>query len=168
VAVDAVRRLAPARPELRLLIAGSGPYEAGVRTLAASAPDNVVLAGHRGDVMEVLDASDVLIQPSRFDAFPTSLLEAMAASVPIVATGVGGILEILTSETGRLLPSPPAADTLAAAIAELAERPDERVRIARAARSRFSAEFSAESWARRLRAVYERMLSTGANSRPIC
>ncbi len=162
VAVDAVRRLAPDLPRIRLVIAGSGPFEPGVRELAASAAENVVLAGHRGDVMEVLDGSDLLIQPSRFDAFPTSLLEAMAASLPIVATGVDGILEILTPETGRLLPSPPRGDQLADAIRELAERPDERARLARAARARFADEFSAVSWARRLRELYERVLSTGA------
>ena len=68
----------------------------------------VVLTGLRPDVMRVLDAADVLLQPSRHEAFPTSLIEAMAARVPVIASDTGGIPEIVESgENGT--PDPRAA-----------------------------------------------------------
>ena len=68
------------------------------------------MLGHRDDVMDLLDAADVLVHPSSIDAFPTALIEAMAASVPVVATNVGGIPEIvMAGETGQLVGAPPDA-----------------------------------------------------------
>ena len=57
--------------------------------------DQALMIGHRGDIPDVLDATDVLIHPAYADAFPTVLLEAMSSSVPVVATAVGGIPEIV-------------------------------------------------------------------------
>ena len=97
---------------------------AAARQHAARLGEGAVLTGHREDVMELLDATDVLIHPSRFDAFPTTLLEAMAASVPIVATDVGGIPEIvLGGQTGVLVGPPPTGEAFAAAVAPLLDDP---------------------------------------------
>src|SRR5581483_12011893 len=91
-------------PRVRLVVAGDGPTRAQVRSLARPLGEGAVLTGHRTDVMALLDATDVLIHPSFADAFPTSLIEAGAASVPVVATRVGGIPEIVESgRTGTLL-----------------------------------------------------------------
>ena len=54
-----------------------------------------MLAGHRDDVMAVLDAADVFLHPTRADVFPTVLLEALAAGTPIVASRVEGVPEIV-------------------------------------------------------------------------
>jgi glycosyltransferase involved in cell wall biosynthesis len=159
-AVDAVERLRGRFPNLRLLIVGDGPSEQAIRQDAARLGEAAVLTGHREDVMELLDATDVLVHPSRFDAFPTTLLEAMAASVPIVATEVGGIPEIvLRDETGVLVAPPPTGEAFAAATGPLLDDASRRDRLGRAGRRRFEVEFSAESWARRLRAVYDKVLS---------
>ena len=77
------------------------------------------MAGMRHDVMRVFDAADVCLQPSRTDAFPTTLIEAMAASVPVLATAVDGIPEIVTAgETGVLVPAPPRAQSFADALTD--------------------------------------------------
>ena len=91
MAAAAIRELAVDHPRLRLVVMGDGPDRAEVAELLRPIGERVVLTGHRDDVMDVLDASDVLIHPSRVDAFPTALLEAAAASRPVVATNVGGI-----------------------------------------------------------------------------
>jgi glycosyltransferase involved in cell wall biosynthesis len=159
-AIDAVALLRDRFPNARLVIAGDGPHEQVVRRHAARLGDTVVLAGHREDAMELLDATDVLVQPSHFDAFPTTLLEAMAASVPVVATGVGGIVEIMEADvTGILLPPPPSAAGLAGALAPLLESKVLRTRLGLAGRARYESEFTAEAWARRVRAVYDRVLT---------
>ena len=159
-AIDAVSLLTGRFPQLRLVIAGDGPHQEAVRDHASRVGNAVVLAGHREDVMELLDATDILIHPSHFDAFPTSLLEAMAASVPIVATGVGGMLEIVAADvTGMLVDPPPSGKAFARALDPLLGDRDLRMRLGEAARLRYEREFGAEPWAWRVRDVYDRVLS---------
>ncbi len=156
VAVAAVEHVRRALPAARLLIAGDGPARDEVARLAAPLGDGAVLAGHRDDVMAVLDAADVLVHPSRADAFPTVLLEALAAGLPVVATAVGGIPEIVEDgRTGVLVPPPPGGRAFAEPLARLLRDGELRRALGRRAQERFAAEFTAERWARRLRAVYD-------------
>jgi len=158
--IDAVALLRDRFPAARLVIAGDGPHEGAVRNHAAAHGDAVLLAGHREDVMELLDATDVLIHPSHFDAFPTTVLEAMAASVPVVAAEVGGIPEIVEPDvTGVLVAPPPTASAFSAALAPLLDDVALRRRLGAAGRVRFEREFSADAWARRVRAVYDGVLT---------
>jgi glycosyltransferase involved in cell wall biosynthesis len=158
--IDAVATLADRFGGVRLVIAGDGPHEDAVRRHASALGSRVVLAGHREDVMDLLDASDVLIHPSHFDAFPTSVLEAMAASVPVVTTATGGMLEMIEDGVeGILVPPPPTAEAFARALATVLERPELRARLAAGARARYDREFTGEAWAHRIRAVYDRVLS---------
>ena len=153
-AVEHVRRSAPA---VRLLIVGDGPAHADVASLAGRLGDGSLMAGHRDDVMAVLDAADVLLHPSRFDAFPTVLLEGLAAGVPIVAAAVGGVPEIVEDGRSGLLVRPPlTGDAFAAPLARLIGDRALRRAFSDHGRERFAAQFTAERWAGRLRAVYER------------
>lgn len=159
VAFEAVRALREDHPELRLLVVGDGPAAERIRHQSRGFEEEVVFAGHRDDVMRVLDASDILLHPSRVDAFPTALLEAMAASVPVVATDVGGIPEIVDDgRTGLLLEAPPDSGVVARVLGELAGDPERRRDLGSAGRARFEAEFAAERWAARMRALYESAL----------
>jgi glycosyltransferase involved in cell wall biosynthesis len=162
VALEAVRRLVARVPRVRLVVAGDGPTAAEVSRMAAPLGDAVVLTGYRDDVMELLDATDVLIHPSRTEAFPTALLEAMAARVPVVATAVGGIPEIVADhQTGLLVDAPPDAGRFVDAVLTLAADADLRRRLGEAGRRRFEDEFTAERWAHRVRAQYDAVLDRG-------
>jgi glycosyltransferase involved in cell wall biosynthesis len=146
-------------PGVRLLVVGDGPGRAEVERAAAALGDRVVLAGYRADVMAMLDAVDILVNPSRSDAFPSALLEAMAAGVPVVASAVGGIPEMVDDGvTGLLVDSPPRPDAVAEAVGRLAEDPELRRRLGAGARDRFEARFSADRWAARLRELYEQVV----------
>jgi glycosyltransferase involved in cell wall biosynthesis len=142
-------------PRVKLVVCGDGPDRAAIERELAPLGDAVVMAGHRTDVMRVLDAADVLLHPTREDAFPTTLLEAAAAGVPVVATAVGGVPEIVTPDTGRLVPAPPQPADVARALGELLGDDALRARMGAAARERFAKEFTARAWAQRLRALYE-------------
>lgn len=152
-ALEAVRLLQDRHPRLRLLIVGDGPLR---DRLAAQAPSPAVrLLGHRSDVMQVLDACDVVLHPSVHDAFPTTLLEAMAASVPVVASAVGGIPEIVVDgRTGCLVPAPVESPALAAALEPLLVDADLRRRMGAAGLARYRDLFTAEQWAGRLGRLY--------------
>ena len=164
-AIAAVRALRARHPQLRLLIMGTGPARPEIERLAGPLGPAAVLTGHRADVMRVLDAVDVVVHPSRVDAFPTALLEAMAAGVPVVATAVGGIPEIVEPRrTGILIDAPPRVDALTQALEALVADPALRRRLGEAGRERRAREFTAERWARRTRAVYEAALGRGAGA----
>jgi glycosyltransferase involved in cell wall biosynthesis len=146
-------------PGLHLLIVGDGPARSRLEALAAPHSGTITLAGHRDDVMEVLDASDVLLHPSRIDAFPGALLEAMAAGVPVVATAVGGIPEIVEhGRTGLLVSPPPVPARFEEALAPLLADPGLRADLGREGRRRFERHFSVERWVERLRDLYEQVL----------
>ncbi len=160
VAVAAVEALRERWPGLRLLILGEGPHRPAVERMAEPLGDRVVLAGQRDDVMDVLDATDVLLHPTRIDALPTALIEAAAAGVPVVSTRVGGVPEIVVDGvTGVLVEPPPAATAVAHAIGTLLEDPARRTAMGAAARRTFDERFTAEAWAHRLRALYEEALA---------
>jgi glycosyltransferase involved in cell wall biosynthesis len=159
VAFAAVAGLIERFPALRLLVVGDGPLRAEVARAARPLADRALLTGHRDDVMAVLDATDVLLHPSRHDALPTSIIEAMACSVPVVATDVGGIPELVTGGvSGVLVGAPPVASALAGELAILLRDPGRRRALAAAARERFEREFTAAAWVRRVRAVYDAVL----------
>jgi glycosyltransferase involved in cell wall biosynthesis len=158
-AAAAVALLRERHPELRLVVAGDGPARAEAERALVPLGEGGILLGHRSDVMAVLDSADVLVHPSDADAFPTALIEAMAASLPVVATRVGGIPEIVVDgETGALVPAPARADRLAAALEPLVADAQLRARMGAAGRERYEREFTVETWARRTRALYDRVL----------
>ena len=139
-----------------LMIVGDGSMREEWQRLARERgiADRVRWAGFRRDVPELLAGCDVMVHPSLDDAFPTVLLEASAASLPIVASNLGGIPEIvIPGETGALVPKGD-ADALARAVnAMLGDRASmERMRVA--ARKRARELFSTEAWIERLKAVY--------------
>lgn len=161
VAVAAVGELLTSVPNVRLLIVGDGPLRAEVARAASALGRRALLTGYRADVMAVLDAADVLMHPSCHDAFPTTIIEAMAAATPVVATRVGGIPELVDDGVSAvLIPAPPTAPELAAGLGELLRDPQRRRRLAAAARVRFEQEFTADRWAVRMGELYRSALSS--------
>jgi glycosyltransferase involved in cell wall biosynthesis len=160
VAIAAVAQLRERFPQLRLLIAGQGPRAEQIARLAAPLGDTVVLAGRRTDVARVFDALDVCLHPSLLDAFPTTLIEALAAYVPVVATAIGGIPEIIDDgRTGVLVPAPPTAEAVATALAALLEEPARRVSLAESGRRDYLERFTAGPWVEQTRDVYDAVLA---------
>jgi glycosyltransferase involved in cell wall biosynthesis len=159
IAFDAVAHLRERHPGLRLLVVGDGPARRSIEALAQPLGDAVVFAGFRGDVVDILAASDALLLPTRMDAFPTSLLEAASVGLPVVATAVGGIPEIVDDgRTGLLIDSPPTSAAIGRAVGRLLDDPALRRRLGSAARERFQTCFTADHWALRCRQIYDEIL----------
>ena len=167
VAIAAVRALRRRFPRLRLLIVGEGDLAGELAAAASDSDGAIVLAGLRRDVMRVLDAADVLLHPSRADAYPTTLLEAMAASVPVLATAVGGIPEIVEhGVNGILVGAPPQGGEVATALGRLLADAPGRRELARAGRERYEREFTALPWVTRTRTLYDAVLRERAHRAP--
>ena len=108
------------------------------------------------DVRPYLAGSDLLLMPSEEESFCVAALEAMSCGVPVVATRVGGVPElVLDDESGRLVPAE-RPDRLAAALLDLLADAEARVRFAAAGRERVQAEFSFAGQMERLASVYAR------------
>lgn len=167
VVLRAFALLARRRPDLRLLVAGEGALrgrlEQQARDLGVDA--QVRWLGLRRDVADLLAASDIVVLASRQDAFPTVLLEAMAAARPVAATRVGGIPEIVAEgETGVLVEAGD-PEALAEAVDGLLRDPDRAAALGRAGRCRARTHFSTALWTQRLLALYERIAEGGAPAR---
>ncbi|MFL5892915.1 MAG: glycosyltransferase family 4 protein [Solirubrobacterales bacterium] len=166
IAVAAVSELASEFPDIRLLVVGDGPDRGAVERAAARLGERALVVGHRGDVPDVLDASDVLIHPAYADAFPTVLLEAMSCSVPVAASSVGGIPEIVVDdETGILFAAPPRAENLASSLRPLLVDQALRRRLGEAGRRRFETNFTTDSWIEGTLPAYESALAAARKSR---
>jgi glycosyltransferase involved in cell wall biosynthesis len=128
----------------RLRIAGDGPERAALATeVARLGLDRVVeLLGTRSDVDDLLAAADLFVLSSDSEGLPMSVLEAMAAGLPVVASAVGGVPElVLDGETGALVP-PRDSAALAGAIRRIVADPALRDRLGEAGRRRVEREFS--------------------------
>ncbi len=160
VAVSAFRQLMDEFPTLKLLIVGRGREQNEIARMTADLRGRVAMIGHRLDVMRCFDAFDLCLHPSRMEALPSTLIEAMAASVPVVATNVGGIPEIVVDGvTGVLVPAPPSPGSLAAALRQLLPDDARRRAMGCAARTVYDERFTVGPWIQRTRALYEVVLA---------
>jgi glycosyltransferase involved in cell wall biosynthesis len=130
-------RRARGEPEVTGVWVGDGELAERVRDQASRLPGvRVVLAGERADVLDILPGFDVFASASRYEGLPTAVVEAMICGVPVVATAVNAVPDLVVpGETGLLVP-PGRPARLAAAIRHLLGSPATAARMAAAARDR--------------------------------
>jgi glycosyltransferase involved in cell wall biosynthesis len=138
--LEVARRLETSHPQAHFIVVGTGALEAQLRD-AARSHRNVTVLGTRRDIPAILAASDLLLLPSRSEALPLVAMEAMAMQLPVVAYDVGGVNELVTASTGRLVPAGDVA-ALTAAVAGLVDAEWVRRGLGRAARARVLESFT--------------------------
>jgi sugar transferase (PEP-CTERM/EpsH1 system associated) len=163
----AMARLVALRDDVRLVIAGdgprSGPIDEQVRDLGLER--HVLRLGRRGDVPRLLGAADVALLTSRSEGIPLALIEAMAAGLPVVATRVGGVPEVVEEgRTGVLVPAGDDA-ALAARLASLAADPQNRAALGRGGRRRAFEQFGEDPMIASYDRAYRAMLGLPAPRR---
>ena len=158
VLLRAAARLASEDPGLRFAIFGDGPERGRLESRAAQLgiADRVDFPGYVAKA-EALGRLAVFVVSSYVESGPLTLLEAMAAGVPVVSTKVGAVSEIVTPGTAQLVPIQDDA-ALAEAIARLIADPALRKRQARAARERVLDRFTMKACAEETLGLYERLL----------
>lgn len=172
VLLEALAELVPAggessgRGDLHLLLVGEGPERGALAKQARSLglAERVHFAGRRDreEVAALLHIAAVFVLPSYYEGFGIAVLEAQAAGVPVVASDVGGVREVLAGgRTGLLVPAgDPRA--LARAVGRVLEDRALARRLARAARKRVTEEFTVERMVERYREVYRKALRLAA------
>jgi glycosyltransferase involved in cell wall biosynthesis len=148
-------------PEAQFVLVGDGPergaLEAQVATLGLR--DRVQFLGYRSDIPELLAACDLFVLPSLYEGLPLSILEAMAAGKPVIATAIGGTDEVIVPDCSGVLVPPADAPVLAAAIKTLLADPSLARRLALAGQARVAAMFSAAQMVRQVTQVYDEILA---------
>jgi glycosyltransferase involved in cell wall biosynthesis len=145
---------------LRLEIYGDGSLRDRLELQAREGGVDARFHGFVADVRERLPELDVLVQPSRADNLPLSILEAMAAGLPVVGTRVGGIPELVVDgETGFVV-EPDSPRALADALEQLAESPERARTLGRNGVERAAVRFSPDGLARRMVALYEELCAS--------
>lgn len=146
VAIQACADLVAAGVDAYLLVVGAGPLEARIRAEWAGLPglrDRVRMLGFRADVPRLLLASDALVLPSLAEGLSLVAIEAALAGIPVVATGIPGLNEVVQHlQTGLLVPYPPRREDLGAAMRRIAEDPVWARRLGQEARIAAKQRFS--------------------------
>jgi glycosyltransferase involved in cell wall biosynthesis len=158
----AFRRVRDALPQAQLLIVGDGPLRAQIAQWVESLglQDQVHLLGMRSDVPQLLAATDVFILSSRgWEGLPLTVLEAMASSLPVVASDVGGTGEaVIHQQTGYLFP-PGDVAALADHLQTLASDPALARQMGRYGLARVNEFFTIQRMVRETAELYEQLLS---------
>ncbi len=153
---------------LYLLIVGTGEQDVAIRQQveALRLSERVRLLGQRSDVPAILNASDIFVLSSRVEGNPLSVQEAMASGLPVVATAVGGVPELVEDGISGLLVPSEDESALTHALQTLIDQPGRRQQMGIAARQRAVAHFDIRHTVRRYEALYEALLQGGHPTSP--
>jgi len=134
--IRALPAILASNPNTYYLVAGDGSHRDILveEVNKSGVSDRVIFAGMRKDVPRLLTASDIFVLPTLTEALPTVLAEAMAARLPIIASQVGGVPEMITHGQNGCLVGPEDVEDLAQACIDLLTNPEKR------------AAMSAEGW----------------------
>lgn len=157
---DQTAEAAVTHGRLRCLIAGAGPLAAELAGFARElgCQDDVRLLGRVEDPRELLWALDVCAMPSMKEGLGVAALEAMACGLPVVASAVGGLREVVEDEVSGLLVPPGDAAALASAVTALAQSAEQRAAMGAAGRARVVERFSMNAMARGTAEIYLTLL----------
>ncbi|PWU08351.1 MAG: hypothetical protein C5B47_04815 [Verrucomicrobia bacterium] len=158
--LSACAQLVQQRPNSRFFIAGTGPEETKFRQFATDLgiADKGTFLGFVSDTRLLYHASDVLLIPSLYEGLPLVALEAMASGVPIVASAVDGLCDLIRSGETGLLASSQQAEEFAKLLLHLHDSPEDRQRIAAAARSDVQRHYDAKSSVEQVEQIYLNLL----------
>lgn len=157
--VRALQIIPEARATMRLAVIGDGPERDNVASILkeGKASDLAWLPGERNDIPDLLRQMDVFVLPSLAEGISNTVLEAMSSAIPVIATAVGGNPELVSADTGQLVPSGD-VEALAIAIARCFRDRNEARKQGCAGRRRIETTFSLDAMVHRYELLYERLL----------
>ncbi len=158
--IDAAAQLAEQYPRMKFLIVGDGPLEQALKeqVVKQGLQQTVLLPGFRKDLLHVLAALDVFAFPSSAEGTPMVIYAAMAMALPIVASPVSGVGEVLLDGETALLVPPADADALAAAVVRLIQEPELAQRLGSGAKQIVEQKYSVEQAVNQLEQIYTRLI----------
>jgi glycosyltransferase involved in cell wall biosynthesis len=159
-AVRTIQRVIAQRPKAKLVLVGEGPERNAIQQTVDNLQlhDSVKFLGLRKDVSRLLNGADLFLLTSISEGIPLTVIEAMLTDLPVVATNVGGLPEVVEEgQTGLLAPAGDDAG-LASHIIRLADSADLRQKMGRQGRERAERLFSESQMLSRYLALYQEMI----------
>ncbi|HUP39542.1 MAG TPA: glycosyltransferase family 4 protein [Vicinamibacterales bacterium] len=153
--------------DVTMLIVGDGHVRPAMEALGQElgfGDGRVQFLGRRSDIDQLLADADFFVLPSDIEGLPLSILEAMAHGLPIIASDIGGIPELIRHDTDGLLVPPGKPDPLADAIRRVASDPILRERLGKAAKAKATAEFSLDATSSKYEAEYRKALGASVKT----
>jgi glycosyltransferase involved in cell wall biosynthesis len=147
--------------QVRLTIAGDGPLRASIEDQAVKlglSSEAVVFLGSVADLAPVYQAADMFLLTSDYEGTPNVLLEAMSCGLPVIATRVGGVPEVVEDGVSGYLIEPSDEELLMQSVLYLVGAKDQRLAIGQEARRRIQRSYSPESLSARLQEIYRAVL----------
>ncbi|MEK7325404.1 MAG: glycosyltransferase [Chloroflexota bacterium] len=156
--IDAFAAVNSTHPSARLAIAGGGALydEINARITARDLMGRVILLGARNDVPRLLAAGDIFVSASHWEGLPVAVLEAMAVGLPVVATSVGDVPDVVVPGTGLIVP-PHQPAALATTIRTLLDDPEQGRQLGMAGRAHVVRNYAVEAWADKLLKLYSEL-----------
>ena len=159
--IDAFHELALRLPNAHLMVIGSGPMEKKLRRSAArgAGAERIRFIGWKSRVERYLPYFGIYVQPSLWEGMPFATLEAMASGVPVIATRVGGLRELINDGHDGILVPPRDIGALKTAMITLAEDEEYRIHLSREARHKIHKYYQADTMAREYCQLYRRLVT---------
>ena len=159
--IEAAQQVLGKTPNVKFIIAGEGPYRPEIEKKIAECNLNhkVILLGDRNDVPELLSIMDIYVQPSLAEGLGRSMTEALYMKLPVIATAVNAVPELIEHEKTGLLIPPKEPQAIADAIQDLLSHPEKRKQLGENAHRRVFPDFSADLMVDRIENLYLRLLA---------
>ncbi len=156
VLIEAISLLKNQFPDIQLIVVGEGPMLQELKNLVSTLAidDTVIFTGLRKDVPRILMALDIFVLPSSTEAMSVTLLEAMSASLPVVATDVGGNQEVVIPHITGELVQPKDPHQLADAIESIISAPQKAEQMGKAGRERVEDMFTFDRMIEQYKKLY--------------
>ncbi len=159
--LEAAKTISRVRPDCRFLLVGSGQYRSEVEAMVKQLGlrEQVIFTGYREDIVDVLHSLDILVISSLSEGFGLTAIEAMAMKVPVVATRVGGLPEIIKHGSNGILVPPAEGQAIAQAVLDLLANPEDSRAMAARAFEHVRENFSVEIMAKNTEQLYCSLMS---------
>lgn len=144
---------------IKFVIVGDGPLRNELLKQVSNSnyKEKILLLGLRNNVSDILHMSDIFVLPSFYEGFPMTIIEAMQCGLPVIASNVGGIPEIVDDETGILI-NPVNVDEITNAILWLYENPGIRTHMKKAAIKRVNEMFNFDNHVHKILSLYKEIM----------
>lgn len=158
--IRAFAEIAPRFPDLRLVVVGDGVERANLERLAneLGVSSRIHLLGFRDDIPDILTLSDIFLLPSRSEALPVSVIEAMRAGLPVIASRVGALPELVEDGESGILTEAGDVIGLSKALQRLLDDPTFGKRLGARGRTIFEAEYTADKMVSRTEQLFESLI----------
>ena len=160
--IEAIPQIVTEFPHLCVLFLGKGPLKEDLRVQCKNTgiEDYIRFPGFRTDIPRILPCLDVVIHPALKEGLGVALIQAAAAGVPIIATRVGGIPEIVRDKFNGLLINPESTEAIVSAVKELLSEPETAQRLGENGKKLVTREFSTNSMVQGNIRVYQELMSS--------